>query len=198
MSHVFAIIEQTGNRSVTLQGMGSSRGIGENLILRCDNGNEFYATWKCSWEMLPIASVILTRHKDSNWASHETNKLYSALNEYRYFVMTYEQADKLDNVKEFSMLPFEVNCQMFNQLLFSSEMFKVIQQASTLTERLPRQPVTLNVSVGDTCWCYTTDLYHPKDNMNEQSIIIPLDIDTDNVKDYITEVIGKDYKFGGD
>ena len=198
MSHLFAIVEQTGNRLVTVQGMGSSQGISENLILHLDNGGEFYDTWKCSWEMLPIASVILTRQKDSNWASHETNKLYSALNEYRYFVMTSEQANKLDKYEAFSMLPYEVNCQMFTQLLFSSEMFKVIQQASTLTERLPRQPVTLNVSVGYTCWCYATDLYRPKDSMSQQSIIIPLDIDTDNVKYYITEVIGKDYKFGGE
>jgi hypothetical protein len=196
MKYLYAIVEESSGMLHNLTSTGGSRGINNDLLYHNDDWLDFNNTFKSADEMLFMASVITTRHKDTNWASCELNKLYSALSKYRYFMVSYEQEMEVEEMDIIDMKLFEVEETKFLVSLFNSESCSIIKQASVLTNRLERKEITVDVVIGSTYWCYTTDFCPRKEDRSCVTITLPLSVTTYSVKSYISNIVSKNYRFG--
>jgi len=196
MKYLYAIVEDMGGSLHTLTSTGSSRGINEDLLYSNSNWSDFNDTFKPSEDMLFMAAVIITRHRDTNWASNESNKLYNALAKYRYFMIGYEQEREVEERDVIDMKPFEVEETVFYGSLFSSESCSIIKKAATLTKRVEREEVYVDITTSEDHWCYTTDSCPRYTGTNSLTMKLPLSVDTKTVQGYISGVLGKTYSFG--
>lgn len=197
MSKYYLIIGNTNNHYHILDSLGSSQCIGSDLIYR-QNDTQLVYRVKPASKVLYMASYIFTRRGDYKKTTAECNKLYDSLTAYYYVRITYEQLMSLrDNHDDVDLKKYLISEEQFLSEIKNSDAMKSILEMNTLTERKPRKEVVLEVAFTEDNWCYTTDHY---DNtyLNEKTIKkvrIPLDINTDMVKNYITNQLGVDYKF---
>lgn len=197
MSKAYLIISNTNNHYSILDSLSSSQGIGSDLIYR-QNDTQLKYRVKPTSDILHMASYIFTRRGDYKKSTAECNKLYDSLTTYYYVSITYEQLMSLrDNHEDVDLKKYLISEEQFLSEIKNSDAMKSVLEMNTLTERKPREEVVLEVAFTKDNWCYTTDHY---DNtyLNEKTIKkikIPLDINTDMVKNYITDQLGVDYKF---
>lgn len=197
MTKAYLIISNTNNHYYILDSLGSSQGIGSDLIYR-QNDTQLVYRVKPASKVLHMASYIFTRRGDYKKTTAECNKLYDSLTTYYYVSITYEQLMSLrDNHDDIDLKKYLISEEQFLSEIKDSDAMKSVLEMNTLTERKPREEVILEVAFTGDNWCYTTDHY---DNtyINEKTIKkvkIPLDINTNMVKNYITDQLGVDYKF---
>lgn len=197
MSNYYLIIQKIGNHYSIVDSLGGSSGINDDFIFNQDIKDQLIYNVKSAFEIIPLAAYIFTRRGDYQKASHETNKLWSALTTYQFVSISYETLVSLPEEGNVDLKPFLISEEQFLYEMKSSDTMSSILELNNLTERLPRKEVVLEVVKDENKWCYVTDFLDENSVEGKTTwlITIPLHIDTDSVKDYITERVGVDYKF---
>ena len=197
MSKYYLIIEKSGSHHSIVNSLSSRSGINDDLIFNQDIKDQLIYNVKSSFEVLPLAAHIFTRRGDYQKAPHETNKLWSSLTTYQYLSFSYEDLVSLPDEGNVDLKPYLITEEQFLDEMKSSDTMKSVLEMNSLTERLPREEVVLEVIKGENKWCYVTDFLHEEDSEGKTTflITIPLHIGTDSVKDYITERVGVEYEF---
>lgn len=197
MSNYYLIIQKKGNHRSIVDSLGGSSGINDNLIFNQDIKDQLIYNVKSAFEIIPLAAHIFTRRGDYQKSSHETNKLWSALTTYQFVSISYETLMSLREDGDIDLKPFLVSEEQFAKEINDSDAMASILEMNSLAKILPRKEVVLEVAFNDANWCYVTDFYD-RSKLEDKVIVeieVPLHIDTDSVKEYITERVGVEYKF---
>lgn len=197
MSKAYLIISNTNNHYYILDSLGSSQGIGSDLIYHQKDKQLVYRV-QPAHKILHMASYIFTRRGDYNNTTAECNKLYDSLTTYYYVSIPYDHLMSLwDNTDDVDLKKYLISEEQFLSEIKDSDAMKSVLEMNTLTARKPREEVVLEVAFTEDAWCYTTDHYDNTylNTKTVKSIKVPLDITTYTVKDYITAQLGVEYKF---
>ena len=195
MNKYYLIIEKFNNHYSILNSLGSSQSINKSLTYNQENTPLTYKVQSAS-DVLHLASYIFTRRGDYKKSSNECNKLYNSFHTYLYVSIPYKELVSLPTKGDVDLKEYLISEEQFLLEIKDSDAMRSVLEMNSLTERKPREEVVLEIAFTDTHWCYTTDFYS-KDRLTgkgTKSISIPLDITTDEVKDYITSQIGVNYK----